>query len=184
MVHAPRRGYLVPAAYAQEIGQKLTLHGIDFRQYDTRSTTVDVEAFRATQATFSNTPFEGRMRATLDGEWRMEAREIAPGALFVPIAQHRARLAMALLEPKAPDSLAAWGFFNSCFEQKEHIEPYVAETSAREMLNSDPALAAEFQHKLEHELSFANDAAARLEFFLRRHTSWDERWNLYPVYRL
>ena len=41
---------------------------------------------------------------------------------------------MALLEPQAPDSLAAWGFFNSCFEQKEHIEPYVAEQIAHAML--------------------------------------------------
>ena len=44
----------------------------------------------------------------------------------------RARLVMHLLEPQAPDSFAAWGFFNACFEQKEYMEPYVAEQIARE----------------------------------------------------
>jgi hypothetical protein len=104
-------------------------------------------------------------------------------SLFVPIGQHRARLAMALLEPQAPDSLAAWGFFNGCFEQKEYIEPYVAEIIAQEMLSNDAALATEFRRKLEIDSEFAKDAQARLEFFLRRHASWDDRWNLYPIYR-
>ena len=91
---------------------------------------------------------------------------------------------MALCEPQAPDSFAAWGFFNACFEQKEQVEPYVAEIIAREMLQNDPGLANEFQQKLVADSSFAADAGARLQFFLRRHASWDERQNLYPIFRL
>jgi hypothetical protein len=184
VVNAPRRGYLIPAGYADEVQRKLALHGVAFQPFESRATTLDVEVFRATQATFSTSPFEGRMRTIVDGEWRMEARPISPNMLFVPIAQHRARLAMVLLEPKAPDSLAAWGFFNGCFEQKEHVEPYVAEQIAREMLSQEPELAAEFQLKLTTDSDFANNSAARLEFFLRRHSSWDEQFNLYPIYRL
>ena len=30
---------------------------------------------------------------------------------------------------------------------------------------------------------FAADPQARLDFFYRRHPSWDERRDLYPVYR-
>jgi hypothetical protein len=91
---------------------------------------------------------------------------------------------MALLEPRAPDSLAAWGFFNACFEQKEHIEPYVAEQIAREMLAEKPELEREFKRRLAEEPAFAASATARLEFFLRRHSSWDTRFNLYPVLRV
>ena len=123
------------------------------------------------------------MRVTLNGEWQAEPREISGGSLFVPIAQHRARLIMALLEPQAPDSLAAWGFFNGCFERKEYMEPYVAEQVARAMLQDNLSLATEFQHKLKTEPTFASSPRARLEFFLRRHSSWDERMNLYPIYR-
>jgi hypothetical protein len=132
---------------------------------------------------FSSGTFEGRTRVTLEGAWRSESRDVPPSSLFVPIRQARARLVMALLEPQAPDSLAAWGFFNGCFEQKEYLEPYVAEMIAQEMLDRDPQLAMTFSRKLE-DVAFAANPAARLEFFHRRHACWDERLNLYPIYRL
>jgi hypothetical protein len=59
----------------------------------------------------------------------------------------------------------------------------VAEEVAREQLAADPALAAEFKRKLENDAAFAANSAARLEFFARRHASWDERYKLYPVMR-
>ena len=54
------------------------------------------------------------------------------------MAQPLARLVVALFEPRAPDSFAAWGLFNACFEQKEHMEPYVAEQIAQKMFEQDP----------------------------------------------
>jgi hypothetical protein len=63
------------------------------------------------------------------------------------------------------------------------MEEYVAEDVAREQLAADPALAAEFRRKVETDEAFAKNAHARLEFFARRHASWDERLNLYPVMR-
>jgi len=178
---APGRGYIVPAGYAKEIGAKLAFHGISFEPFDAQS--IDAQLFRAASVQFSATPFEGRMRATLQGEWQTEKIDVPSGSLLVPSAQIRVRLLMGLLEPQAPDSLASWGFFNGCFEAKEYIEPYVAEQIAREMLQADSELAAEFKRKLA-DAQFAQDAAARLQFFLRRHSSWDTRFNLYPVYRI
>ena len=102
----------------------------------------------------------------------------------MPIAQVHSRLAMVLLEPQAPDSFAAWGFFNAYFEHKEYIEPYALEIAARDLMKADPALAAEFQRKLAEEPEFAASPAARREFFYRRHASWDERYALYPIYRM
>jgi hypothetical protein len=183
VVTAPRGGYIVSPAFARELAAKLGLHGIRYEPLKKACAALPVETFRATQVQFSAAPFEGCMRATLDGGWGEEVRSIAQGALFVPIAQPLARLVMALLEPRAPDSFAAWGFFNACFEDKEHIEPYVAEQIAREMLAADAALRLEFERRLRQDASFAASSAARLEFFLRRHESWDERLNLYPVFR-
>jgi hypothetical protein len=124
------------------------------------------------------------MRAQLDGAWGEEPVTIEAGALYVPIAQPLARLITAVFEPRAPDSFAAWGFFNACFEQKEQMEPYVAEQVAADMLAADPALKAEFTAKLKADPRFAASASDRLEFFLRRHVSWDVRYNLYPVMRI
>jgi hypothetical protein len=109
---------------------------------------------------------------------------VPKGSLYVPVAQAGARLVVALLEPEAPDSLVAWGFFNTAFEAKEYMEPYVEEQVAEEMLAHDPAVAADFKKRLESDPAFAGDPSARLDYFYRRHPSWDERLNLYPVYRL
>jgi hypothetical protein len=182
-VAAPRHGYLVPVAFSAEIAPVLKAHGIRF---ETRALAAHlrVNAFHAERVTFSSSPFEGRMRASITGAWSEVTAEIVSGALFVPIAQPLARLIAALFEPQAPDSFAAWGFFNACFEQKEQMEPYVAEQIAREMLAQDRSLSAEFQTKCRQDAAFAANPAARLEFFLRRHASWDGRYNLYPVMRL
>ena len=124
------------------------------------------------------------MRAQLEGVWSEQLVDIEAGALFVPVAQPLARLVTALFEPQAPDSFAAWGFFNACFEQKEYMEPYVAEQIAAGMLAADAGLRKEFNAKLQAEPEFARSPSERLEFFLRRHGSWDERYNLYPVLRV
>lgn len=184
VVKAPLGGYVVPVAWAAEVGERLALHGLTFAAVRTASAGVQVQAFRATRAQFAATPFEGRMRLSLEGRWQRETRDIRAGALFVPIAQPAARLVMHLLEPQAPDSLSAWGFFNACYEQKESLEPYVAEQIARGMLAGSRELAAEFGRKLEEDPGFAASPQARLGFFLRRHGSWDEQYNLYPVLRV
>jgi hypothetical protein len=184
VVRAPLGGYVVPAAWAADIGARLAVHGIRFEPVRAHSESVRVEAFRAASARFASTPFEGRMRVSLEGGWQRESHDITPGSLFVPLAQPAARLVMHLLEPQAPDSFASWGLFNACFEQKEHLEPYVAEEIARRMLIEQPALKAEFESRLQEDAAFAASSAARLEFFLRRHASWDTNLNLYPVVRV
>jgi Zinc carboxypeptidase len=179
----PLGGYVVPAAFAADIAPRLEAHGVAFSRLRDGADKIKAEAFRATEVNFSAAPFEGRMRAQLTGAWHAEMYALKQGALFAPIAQPLARLLVALFEPRAPDSFAAWGLFNACFEQKEHMEPYVAEQIARDMIDHDPRLAAEFWGKCEHDAAFAASPAARLEFFLRRHASWDKRYNLYPVRR-
>jgi hypothetical protein len=178
----PKGGYIVSAGHADLVASKLDLHGVRYERIDTARDAQEVEVFRSQSTAFSAAPFEGRMRLTLTGEWRAERVDIPARSLFVPTAQRLVRLIAALLEPRAPDSLAAWGFFNAWFEQKEHLEAYVAEPIAREMLN-DPQVAAGFRRLLETDAAFAASPAARLEFFHRRHASWDSRLNLYPVFR-
>lgn len=183
VVNAPRAGYLVPVAYAAMVGRKLAQHGIAYTTVETAIEAAPVETFRADVATFAVKSVESHQRLMVKGNWKSEPRKVAQGALFVPIAQPKARLVVAMFEPQAPDSLLAWGLFNNAFEAKEYMEEYVAEDVAREQMAADPALAAAFRNKVATDAAFANDAHARLEFFARRHASWDERLNLYPVMR-
>ena len=102
------------------------------------------------------------MQAAIDGAWGNEPIELGAGSLIVPIAQPLARLVMVLLEPQAPDSFAAWGFFNACFEQKEQVEPYVAETIAREIFANDERARMEFDRRLSEDQDFASSPSAKL----------------------
>ncbi|NOT89471.1 MAG: M14 family metallopeptidase [Lysobacter sp.] len=182
-IAAPKGGYLVPAAYADMVAARLRTHGIAYQRLGHALTKAEVGIFRDETPTFAAASSESHQRLTVEGEWKAETHDIGTGALFVPIAQPKARLAMSLLEPLAPDSLLAWGLFNNAFEQKEYMEDYVAEDVAREMLARDPAVRERFERRIKEDPEFAADPQARLEFFYRLHTAWDERFGLYPVMR-
>ena len=184
VVKAPLGGYVVPIAWASDIGARLGFHGIKCQPLPANRSGLRAEAYRASAVHFAAAPFEGRMRVNLTGSWQRETHDLTAGGLFVPIAQPLARLVMHLLEPEAPDSFAAWGFFNACFEQKEYMEPYVAEQIARTMLAEQPELGTQFALRLKEDPAFAASPSARLDFFLRLHSSWDSHYNLYPVFRV
>ena len=143
-----------------------------------------VASFVADKAEFAAGPVEGHQRASLTGEWKPDTRDIRAGALFVPIAQAKSRLVMNLLEPRAPDALAAWGNLNNAFEQKEYMEDYVAEEQAEAMLARDPALKTEFEKRLREDAAFAKSPGQRLDFFYRRHPAYDRDTRRYPVMRV
>lgn len=183
VITAPKAGYIVPAQYAAQVGALLDVHGVAHRRIDTPIKDVKVESFRATKAEAASGSSEGHQRMSLAGEWRQSDADIAGGSLYVTLAQAKSRIAIALLEPNAPDALVAWGMFNTAFERKEYMEDYVAEDVARTMLK-DKSIRAEFERRLASDPAFAKDPQARLEFFYRRHPAWDVRYNLYPVYRV
>ena len=188
-VQAPRGGYIVTAANADWMAEELELHGVRFQKLAgtialERSGALGLETFRARKVTYSKETFEGHTTLSLDGAWATEKRTVPAGSLFVPIAQANSRVAVALLEPAAPDSLVAWGFFNTAFEAKEYMEPYVEEQVAQDMLAHDPQVAAEFKKRLVEDPRFAASPEERLDFFYQRSPAWDERLNLYPVYRV
>ncbi len=183
-VDVPRGGYIIDGGFAQQVAAVLDRHGLIHTPIPgfTEIAKLEVETFRATKVTFLP-PFEGRTRVTLEGAWAKEPRVLERGAMFVPIAQPHARLVIHLLEPALPDSLAQWGHFNSTFEQKEYMEPYLVEEVARAMLAKDPVLRAEFDAALAADPALAKSPAQRLQWFYKRHPAWDERVNLLPVYR-
>ena len=180
----PRGGYLVPAAEAGRIVPLLRLHGLEFKRLPLALTGQACERFAASAAQFGKASYEARQRLELKGQWQAQRCDIAAGSLYLTMAQPKARLLMAMLEPQAPDSLLAWGQFNNAFERKEYMEAYVAEQVAREQLAADPALAAAFQQRLSDDPAFAANPKERLDFFYRRHPAWDVRYQRYPVIRV
>lgn len=179
----PRGGYLVPAAHASWVAEKLQLHAITFTRLPAALREHAVEVFRAREVQWAPASYEGRHAATVKGAWSAETHDVPAGALYVPIAQPRSALVAHLFEPVAPDSFVSWGFFNVAFERREYMEDYVADEVGRRMLE-DPAIKAEFETRLAKDPDFAKSREARHEFFYSRHPSWDDRYRLYPVYRV
>ena len=179
----PKGGYIVSAAQATWIAEKLRLHGLSFKVLKAAHPQLAVESFRATEVKLKPETYESHLRPELKGSWKLENRDVPAGSLFVPIDQPGNLLLAYLFEPASPDSFIAWGFFNAFFEQKEAMDSFVAEELAREMSKKDPKLKAELDKKVADDLEFARDPQARLRFFYMRSPYWDERYNLYPIFR-
>ena len=179
---APPTAYLAPPQWTDVI-HRLELHGIEFFRLG-RPERLEVESYRFEDVSFAPRPYEGRQVPRYKTVRTNETRDFVAGTVVVPLDQVRAKLAVHLLEPEAPDAFIAWGFFNAIFEQKEYFESYVMEPIARQMLAEDPELKREFDEKLRTDEEFAKNSRARLHFFYSRSPYWDKKYNLYPVARL
>jgi hypothetical protein len=187
--------YIVPAQWTEVI-DRLDAHGIRTIR-TTQPWEGQVEAYRCGAPHWHPIPFEGRQVLFDPGEaggksgaaleaCRLVREKLAfpAGSAVVPLDQRAAKVAVHWLEPEAPDSAVAWGFFNAIFEQKEFAEDYVMESVARDMLAKNPKLRAEFDAKLAADPAFAKSPSARLDFFFQRSPWADPRRGLYPVGRL
>jgi hypothetical protein len=174
--------YIVPPQW-KEVIEVLGTHGLRL-QPTAEVTTIDVESYRFSEVRWPAGPFEGRFMPKFKAELICERRTFPSGSVIVPLDNRLAKVAINLLEPEAPDSLVAWGFFNAIFEQKEYGESYVLENLARTMMSEDPALRREFEQKVATDPGFASSPNERLQFFYRRSPYWDPHMNLYPVGRV
>ena len=140
--------------------------------------------YRLFNEKFEPKPYENRQMTTADIAEEIKIKNFPAGTKVIILNQRVNRVAVHLLEPKAPDSFLSWGFWNSIFQQKEYAEAYVLEKLAAKMLKEDAALAAEFAEKLENDPEFAANSRERLYFFYRRSPFWDQQKNVYPVCRI
>ena len=186
--------YIVPAQWTHVI-DVLAAHQVEMTR-TTAAWTGEVETYRCAGMSWQEPPFEGR-HPTFNGEAMhdpgkfgscvlvRERMSFPAGSAVVRLNQRLSKVAVAWLEPAAPDSAMQWGFFDPIFEQKEYGEGYVLEELAREMMAKDPKLKAEFEKKVASDPAFAGNPNARLEFFYER-SPWyaANRVGLYPVGRL
>jgi hypothetical protein len=191
----PPAAYIVPPQWTHVI-DVLLAHDVNLR-HTTAPFTGKFERYRCTGMEWQGPPFEGRhpifhgegggAQPGRYGECTLttETLTFPAGSVVVPLNQRLSKVAVHWLEPDAPDSALRWGFFDSIFEQREYGEAYVLEKLAREELAKDPALKAEFEHRIQSDPRFAASPRARLEFFYER-SPWflENRIGEYPVGRL
>ncbi len=191
----PPAAYIVPMQWT-EVLDVLRTHGVAIRRLAT-AWTGTVDQYRCSGNVWQRPPFEGR-HPLFAGEagppegGRFGACTLSEqtvtypaGSAVVLLDQRLSKVAVHWLEPAAPDSAMAWGFFDPIFEQKEYGEPYVLEKLARQMLANNPLLKAQFEAQLQDDPQFAASPTARLNFFYTR-SPWfaANRVGVYPVGRL
>ncbi len=173
--------YWIPPAWPEVIA-RLEIHGVQFERIPTPRE-LEVEMYRITNAQLATQPFEGHVGITATPVLERRRERFPAGSVRVPTDQPLGDLAIALLEPTAPDSFFSWGFFPEILQRTEYFEAYAIEPLAERMLAEDPALAAAFAKKLADDPQFAQDPSARLDWFYRQTPFYDQRYLLYPIAR-
>ncbi len=175
------RAYWVPAAWSDIIA-RLELHGIAMERIGS-AREVDVECDRVARFELARAPFEGRVpvKATFTTERRRRA--FPAGSVRVSTDQPLGNLAVALLDPRSPDSFFAWGFFPEVLQATEYVESYIIEPMADKMLAESLELRQEFQRALRADSTFAGDVEARQKWFYERTRYFDAEWRVIPVAR-
>ncbi|MCB1022808.1 MAG: peptidase M14 [Acidobacteria bacterium] len=178
---APPLYYIVPPQWIEVI-KRLEYHGVEFTRLK-EPRVFEIENYMFESQKWATVPFEGRITLSAKSIPVKESRMFPKNSVVVPLDQVNANIAIHWLEPDGPDSAMFWGFFNAIFEQKEYSESYIMEDIAREMLEKDEKLRAEFNEMLKDE-KFAKNPRARLNFFYRRSPYYDQRIGVYPVGRI
>jgi len=178
----PPKYYLIPQEW-QLLIERLAINGVELRKLD-KSLTTEVEVYKLTKPEWDRETYEGRHRVSFESQTITATRTFPAGTIVVPLKQRAAKVAMHILEPKAPDSFVSWGFFNTIFERKEYIEPFVVEKLAAEMLAADSRLKVEFEARLAADSTFSNSPRDRWGFFYERSPYSEPDLNCYPVVRV
>ena len=128
------KAYWIPPQY-QDVISRLQLHGVQLSEIKTAKT-LSLQQLSARNAEFGKTPFEGRfmVSASFDADWLDYM--LPAGSVRVTTDQPLGALAVALLQPEAPDSFFSWGFFNGMFQRTEYFEKLCAVTLDRTTVKS------------------------------------------------
>ncbi|HTL98314.1 MAG TPA: hypothetical protein VL181_05860, partial [Holophagaceae bacterium] len=117
----PPAGYLVDPAYAFKVRPVLEAHGIRVFPGSSRPK-APLGYFVESNRTLAKEAFQGVFALDLQGGWSLQA-PLKPmfqkwtgadldGALWIPLDQKNGRVAFYLLDPRSPDGLVHWGFFD------------------------------------------------------------------------
>ena len=166
--------------------EMLDRHHIEYTRLKD-STTMLVETYRFTKATFAQRQYEEHITVTPEYTTQTERVHYPAGSVLVSMNQLRARLVAHLLEPSAPSSLVYWGYFNTYLQPTTefYINLGYMEVKGREMLAQNPALRKTFEDKKASDPAFAKNPQAILQFFMTElRKNVEPEANLYPVGRV
>jgi hypothetical protein len=173
------KNYWLPAQYLTVI-ERLNIHGIKLQTLQ-KPLTIKATQLIAHDVKLSDQAFEGHQMASASFKQKQVEVTLPAGTIKVSTQQPLAKLVVALLDPRAPDSFFSWGFFNQMFQRTEYIESYALIPLAREMLANNKKLLTEFKQKKSDDKAFAENPRAQMQWFYQRSKFYDQEYLKYPV---
>jgi hypothetical protein len=175
-------GFLIPLAW-KSIADELALQGVVMERTTKDLGDQTFDTWRFTGAKKQSTPFEGRTFTDYTLVPVTEKMHMPAGSYYVPMNQPRARIIMAMLHPAAPDALIRWGFMDAIFEGFGRIGAgeYLSVPIATKMAADHPEMWTEFEAKVKSDPAFADDADARVRWWMSRSNYQPTAANRYPI---
>lgn len=165
----------------KDVIDRLRLHGVRFEVLEVpRTLTFDRVRLRDPAVQRAQ---DGRLPLKASFEHASVSETLPAGTVRVPSDQPLGLLAAALLEPEAPDSFLAWGFFPEMLSPAPGAEDFVRAPLAEALLAQDASVRSAFEAKLLAEPAFAADAAARLAWLTERLPDRSPYYLTYPIRR-
>ena len=175
--------FIIPQAWS-EIITKLKLNNVQLSRL-LQDTIINVESTYINSYKTSTIPYNGRyLHSQVQVKSQSQKIQFYKGDFVVPVNQEANEYIMQVLDPRAPDSFFAWGFFDAVLSRKEYFSDYVFEATAETLLKDDPELKRQFELKRSQDTVFRFNDYAQLNY-IYEHSPWAEAsYNRYPVYRI
>ena len=142
-----------------------------------------IGSYRINSFKSNKNPYEGHFEhSDIDVEISMIYRGFKEGDVLISSHQKNRRFIVSVLEPGTPDSYFTWNMFDSYVQQKEHFSSYVFEDKAKEILESNELLRADFEEKKKSDSEFAESAYAQLYFIYKRSKYYEPSHNYLPIH--
>jgi hypothetical protein len=174
--------YILPYAWSEVI-VRLQLNGVEMTQLE-HDTVMEVEVSYIEDYKTSERPYNGHywhrdvtLRKTREGI------QFRAGDWLIPTGQEAIEYLVQTLEPQGYDSFFSWNMFDEILFRNEYFSPYIFEETAWELIQSNEALAKEFNIKKKTDVSFAENPYQQLRFIYERSPWSEATYKRYPVYR-
>ncbi|MCK0158432.1 M14 family metallopeptidase [Cellulophaga sp. F20128] len=175
--------YIIPRGW-QKIIPFLDRNNISYKTLD-KDTIINVESYKIEDYQTRKTAYEGHYpHSNTSVTTTTKSVHFYKGDYLVPTNQDGIRYLLETLEPSAIDSFFNWNFFDTILQQKEGFSPYVFEDIAMQLLQDNPGLKLEFEHKKQLDKSFTNNWYAQLDWIHKKSEYYEKAHLQYPIFRI
>lgn len=175
--------YVIPKSWWPVI-DLLKINAIEMTALD-KDTEMEVESYRIGDFKTSKSAYEGHYpHSAVNVAAKKKKITFHKGDFVIKTQQPGVKYLLETLEPQGNDSFFAWNFFDSVLQQKEYYSAYVFEDLAKELLDKNPSLKAEFENKKKSDKTFADSGQAQLDWIYTHSDYYEKSHMEYPVYRV